>query len=189
MLRRVLAGLGVAFVAVGVAVAVAPSVADVVRFPAVPTVFVGGLAAVLAVATYVSRRNLEFRDQAAATVRASGLEGRFEPPRPGAEVDDQLADADRDALEAQLRERLRSVAVQVLAESEGWTEAEADRRLREGTWTEDRTAAALFSDEVPPPAQDVVVSMTGLESTRERALRHALGELQRRAGLDAEGGD
>ena len=189
MLRRVLAGLGLLFAALGVAVALVPSVANVVRLPDVPAVVVGAVAVVLGVATFIARRQVGFRDPAEASVRASGLESRFEPPRPGHEIDEQLSLGGRESLDVQLRERLRVLAVRLLAESEGWSEAEAERRLKDGTWTEDRTAAALFCDDITPPAQDVVASIVGISSARERELRHALDELERRSGVDVEGGD
>lgn len=192
MLRRVLAAFGLLFVTLGVAVVVAPSLTDVVRLPNVPSLVVGVLALALSVAAFVARRRVEFRDPAEAAVRASGLEDRFEPPRPGAEVDAELTagatSEDAGAHKVQLRERLRILAVRVLTESEGISEAEARERLRDGTWTDDRTAAALFSDEVLPPAEDVVASVAGIESAQEREVRHALAEIRRRSGIDV-GGD
>lgn len=189
MLRRVAVVLGLLFTAVGLAVAIAPSVADVLRLPDIPTMVVGTLAVVLAVATFLARRHADFRDPAEASVRAKGLEDRFEPPRPGEEIDEQLAAAGAESLDVQLRERLRLLVVRVLVESEGWSEEEAERRLQDGTWTEDRTAASLFADDVAPPAQDVVMSVTGIDSTRKRKVRHVLAELDRRSGVDVEGGD
>jgi len=192
MLRRVLAAFGVLFVALGVAVVAAPSLTNVVRLPDVPSLIVGLLALAFAVAAFVARRRVEFRNPEEAAVRASGLEDRFEPPRPGADVDAQLTAGatteDAGAHKVQLRERLRILAVRVLTESEGISEAEAKQRLREGTWTDDRTAAALFSDDVLPPAEDVVASVAGIESAEEREVRHALTEIQRRSGIDV-GGD
>jgi hypothetical protein len=189
MLRRVFAGLGLLLAGLGIAVALVPSVADVVRLPDIPTIFVGGFAVTLAAATFAARKRVTFRDPAEASVRASGLENRFEPPRPGEDIDRELAASDAGALDVPLRERLRILTVRVLTESEGWSEAEANRRLKDGTWTEDRTAAALFADDIAPPAQDVVVSLAGIESARERELRHVLAELERRSGIDVEGGD
>lgn len=191
MLRRVLAAVGVLFVAVGVLVAAVPSVTDVVRLPDVPTVVIAGVAVVLALSAHVARKRVEFRDPEEASVRATGLEDRFEPPRPGAEIDAELtAGAPVDAADSSLRERLRVLAVRVLTDAENWTEEEAHRHLDEGTWTDNRTAAALFSDRVTPPAQDFVVSFAGIESAHEREVRNVLAELERRSGLDVrEGGD
>lgn len=192
MLRRVVAVFGVLFVALGVAVVVAPSVTDVVRLPDVPSLVVGVFALAFAVASFVARRHVQFRDPEEATVRASGLEDRFEPPRPGSAVDAELAAGasgdEAGTSELQVRERLRLLAVRVLAESEGISEAKAKERLRDGTWTDDRTAAAMFSDEVVPPAEDVVATVAGIESTQEREVKHALAEIQRRSGIDV-GGD
>lgn len=191
MLRRVLLALGLVFAALGVAVAAMPSIVSVVRLPDVPRVVVAALAVVFALATHAARKQADFRDPDDAAVRATGLEGRFEPPRPGTEIDTELATGPRDGASGadnRLRERLRVLAVRVLADAEGWSEEEAHRRLEDGTWTDDRTAAALFSEQVSPSASDLVVSFAGVESAREREVRHALAELERRSGV-AVGGD
>jgi hypothetical protein len=188
MLRRIVAALGLLFTAVGFTVVVAPSVTNIARLPDIPMVVVGTLAIVLAVATFAARKRIDFRDPVEASARASGLEDRFEPPRPGAEVDEQLT-AGAGSIDVQLRERLRHLVVQVLVESEGLTEAEAERRLADGTWTEDRTAASLFAEDVSPPAEDVVASITGAAAVRKRRVSHVLAELERRAGVDVEGSD
>lgn len=191
MLRRVLLVLGFAFTALGVAVAAIPSIATTLRLPDVPRVVVAALAVVFALATHAARKKVDFRDPEEAVVRASGLEGRYEPPRPGAEIDTELAVGPRNgasSADTRLRERLRVLAVRVLSDAEGWSEDEAHRRLDDGTWTDDRTAAALFSEDVNPAAQHLVASFAGIESTHEREVRHALAELERRSGVDA-GGD
>jgi len=190
VLRRVLLALGVLFAALGVAVAAVPSLADVVRLPDVPRVVFAALAVVFALATHAVRKQADFRDPEAAAVRASGVEGRFEPPRPGAEIDAELDAGPRASTarsDERVRERLRILAVQVLSDAEGWSEAEARRRLDEGTWTDDETAAALFSERVSPEATDLVASFAGIESARRREVRHALAELERRSGVDAGG--
>jgi len=189
VLRRVLLALGVLFAALGVAVAASPSLAATLRLPNVPRVAVAVLAVVFALATHAARKRVEFRDPDDAVVRASGLEDRYEPPRPGADVDAELAIGPGEGAsgaDARIRERLRLLAVRVLSDAEGWSEEKAHRRLDEGTWTDDRTAAALFSEAVDPPARNVVVEFAGIESTREREVRRALAELERRAGV---GGD
>lgn len=191
MLRRVLAAVGVLLVAVGVVVAAVPSVTEVVRLPDVPTVVVAGVAVVLALSAHAARKRVEFRDPEEASVRATGLEDRFDPPRPGADIDAEIVAGPRadDAGDTPVRERLRLLAVRVLTDSENWTEEEAHQHLDDGTWTDDRTAAALFSEEVTPPAQDVVASLAGIETAHEREVRHALAELERRSNLGVEGGD
>lgn len=191
MLRRVLLALGLAFTALGVAVAVSPSIATTLRLPDVPRLVVAVLAVVFALATHAARKEVDFRDPDEAAVRASGLEDRYEPPRPGAGIDAELAVGPRDgpsSADSRVRERLRLLAVRVLSDAEGWSEDEAHRRLDDGTWTDDRTAAALFSEDVDPAARHLVASFAGIESTREREVRHALAELQRRSGAGV-GGD
>lgn len=191
MLRRVLAAFGVVFVALGVAVVVAPSVTDVVRLPDVPSVVVGAFALLFAIAGFAARRAVTFEDPETAAVRASGLEDRFEPPRPGAEIDAELTEGpdatDVSARDVHVRERLRILAVRTLTDAEDLSVEEANERLQNGTWTDDRTAAAMFCDDVLPPAEDVVATVAGIESAQERKVRHALAEIERRSGIDTEG--
>lgn len=190
MLRRVLLVLGVAFAAFGVAVAAVPSIATALRLPDVPRVAFALIAVVFALATHAARKRANFRDPDDAAVRAAGLEDRYEPPRPGADIDAELAAGPSGSSRAdgRLRERLRVLAVRVLSDAEGWSEDEARRRLDDGTWTDDETAAALFAEQVNPSTMDLVMSFTGIESAQQREVRHALAELERRAGVDT-GGD
>lgn len=191
MLRRVLLVLGVAFAALGVAIAASPAVTEVVRLPDVPMVFFAALAVVLGLSAQVARKRVEFRDPEDAAVRATHLEGRFEPPRLGADIDAEFADggtaADAGSEDARLRERLRLLAVRVLVHAEGCTEDDAYRRLDEGTWTDDRLAASLFSDDVAPPARGLVAEVAGFDTLYERELLRAIDELERLAGVDTEG--
>lgn len=191
MLRRLLLVLGVAFGALGIAVAASPSVTDVIRLPDIPMVVVTALAIVLGLAVQTARSRAEFRDPEDAAIRATRLEGRFEPPRPGAEVDAEFAagslTADSGSGDARLRERLRILAVRVIVDAEGCSERDAHRRLDDGTWTDDKFAAALFADDIAPPAQSLVAEVAGFETAYEREIRHALGELKRMAGVELGG--
>lgn len=192
MLRRVLLALGLAFSALGVAVAASPSVTELVRFPDVPTVVVGALALALGLSAQVARKRVEFRDPEDASIRAARLEGRFEPERPGAEIDAEFGvgsnASDSDSQGSRLRERLRILAVRVIVDAEGCSERDAHRRLDDGTWTDDRVAAALFADDIAPPAQSLVAEVAGFGTAYEREVRHALDELRRMAGVHT-GGD
>ena len=192
MLRRVLLVLGLAFSALGVAVVAAPSVTDIVRLPNTPTAVVGGVALVLGLSVQVARKQVEFRTSEDASIKAARLEGRFEPSRPGADIDAEfitgMNDVGADSDDARLRERLRLLGVRVIVDAEGCSEEEAHRRLDEGTWTNDRMAASLFADEITPPAQSVVAEVAGFENMHRREIRKAVAELRRIAGV-SEGGE
>lgn len=190
MLRRIVLAFGVGFAALGVAVVAAPGVTTTIRLPDVPPGVVGLVAIGFALSVYVARKTTEYPDPEEAAVENALVEGRFEPPRPGEEVDAEFAagveGAERGTDEARLRERLRLLTVRVLENAEGWSREEAHRRLDDGTWTDDRTAAALFSSDVPPPARDVVSTIAGFETTYEREVHAVLAELRRRSGVDLE---
>ncbi|WP_232687317.1 DUF7269 family protein [Halobacterium zhouii] len=190
MLRRVLLVFGLAFTALGVAVAASPSVAQFLGLPNVPMVVVTALAVVLGLSAQTARKRVEFRSAEDASVDAARLEGRFEPERPGTAIDTAFAarsNDDSDVDDARLRERLRVLAVRVLVDAEGCSEREAHRRLDDGSWTDDRLAASLFSDEVTPPAQGLVAEVAGFETLYEREIRHALDELKQMSGVDTGG--
>lgn len=189
-IRDVVVGLGVAFTGLGVAVAVSPAVADVVRLPDVPTVVVGAFAALLAVTAAIDRRQTSYRDAEEAARGNDLLEGRYEPDRPGSDIDEALRSVGspaEDAPEDRLRERLRVVAARVIEDAEGCSREAAHRRLDEGTWTDDQTAASYFADEEPPAKNDLLGSVLGFETTDERQARHALAELRELAGVDVGG--
>lgn len=192
MLRRALLVLGLAFAALGVAVAASPSVTQFLRLPNVPMVVFASLALVLGLSAQAARRRVEFRSSEDALIEAARLEGRFEPARPGAEIDAEFSAgasaAESGSKDARLRERLRILAVRVIVDAEGCSERDAHRRLDDGTWTDDRLASSLFSDDVAPPAQGLIAEVAGFETLYEREVRHALDELMRMAGVHA-GGD
>jgi len=188
MLRRLVLAVGLVLAGVGFAVAVQPALARVLRFPSVPTVVVGALAAVFALAAAVARRNTEFRDESDDEDRNERLESRFEPPRPGEDIDARLregAGALRAATNtAQFGDRVREVAVQALVDARGLSPEAAERQLEDGTWTDDRAAAAFFADDVDSPATDVVSAMVSADPVYERQAEHVLRELRRITGVD-----
>lgn len=191
MLRRVLLAFGVVLGVLGVAVAAAPSVTEVVRIPNVPTFVIAIVAVTLGIAVQLARKRVEFRDPEDTAIRATHLEGRFEPSRPGATIDAEFVAGSNAAAsggkDSRLRERLRVLAVRVLVDATGCSEREAHNRLDDGTWTDDRVAASLFADDIAPPAQSVVAEIAGIETTYEREVRHALDELKQLAGVATEG--
>lgn len=87
--------------------------------------------------------------------RNETLEPRIEAPRPGADID-----------------------------AHGIAPAEAERRLDEGTWTDDRTAAAFFAEDVDSPAPAVITTVVSADPARERQARHVVAELQRLTGIE-----
>jgi hypothetical protein len=190
MLRRLLLALGLVLAAVGFAVAVQPSLARVVRFPPLPTFLVAVLAGTFAFAAAMARQNTDFRDETDDEERNEVLESRFEPPRPGEDIDARLregAGTFRRGDDAQFSARLRNVTVQALVDARGLAPEEAERQLDEGTWTDDRTAAAFFADDVDSPATDVVGAIVSADPVYERQAEHVVRELRRIAGV--QGGE
>jgi len=81
-------------------------------------------------------------------------ETKVELPVPGGEIDDLLAQIDGDPLDhveelAELRERLRAVAVAVFTDRFGLQESTARGKLETGLWTDNPHAAAFFVGEYP----------------------------------------
>lgn len=188
MLRRFLLALGSLFALVGFAVAIDPSLAAVIRFPPLPTVVISALAAGFALAAFIQRRHTEFRDAEDDDARNTLLEASFEPPRPGTDVDAYLREGAGDITRASSSERfsqrIRSLAVQVLVDVRGLSPEDADEQLDAGTWTDDRTAASFFAEDVDPPAQDFVGSIVGADTMYERQAGRVIRELQRITGVD-----
>lgn len=188
MLRRIALAVGLVFAALGLAIAVAPDLATTLRLPEVPTLVVGAVAAVLALSAYFARRHTGFRDASDVASRNEFLEGRFEPPRPGADVDAQFGDTGGSRFggssDAHFTDRVRQLAVQVLVDARGVSREEAREQLEQGTWTDNETAAAFFADHIEPPAEDVVGTVVGFESMYERQAQNVVLELERIAGLD-----
>jgi len=191
MLRRLLLALGLVLAGVGFAVAVQPSLARVVRFPPLPTVVVAVLAGTFAFAAALARHHTEFRDETDDEERNEALESRFEPPRPGEDIDARLREGAgrfRGGTDnAQFSDRLRAVTVTALVDARGLSPEEAERQIDEGTWTDDRTAAAFFADDVDSPATDVVGAIVSADPVYERQAEHVVRELRRIAGL--QGGE
>lgn len=76
-----------------------------------------------------------------------------------------------------LRERLRAAAIEAETASRGCSRASARERVLDGTWTDDRTAAAFLSDDAGPRP-----SITD----RARAALHGKAWFQRGARRAAE---
>ncbi|MFC3478327.1 DUF7269 family protein [Halobacterium litoreum] len=188
VVRRVLLVFGLVFSLLGFAVVVQPGVVDTVRLPDVPTVIVGGFALLLGVTTYLSRRHTEFRDASDDEERNEHLEDRYEPPRPGADVDERLREGAGDLIASasgnRFRERMELLAIQVLVDARGVSREDAKSQLDDGTWTDDTTAASFFCNDIDPPAQDVFSTVIGRSTVYERQVHRVVAELQSIAGLD-----
>lgn len=104
---------------------------------------------------------------------ATGLEGQF----------DAAIDGDDDAAE-RVRDRLREVAVRGYARSTGCEVAEARTAVRDGDWTDDRTAAATLADaNGPTPSFGSRLRLwLDAESERERRFRRTVRATTRLAG-------
>lgn len=150
-LRTVLAALGVATVAAGLAIVLQPSLAGDVAPTSVFVTMVGFLG-LLQAATAARSRLQNRRREATFSV----VERPRTFPTPGEEFDRRLADlptlpprsADRER--ALLRERLRTAAVGVLARYGGFSAERAETALEEGTWTADPDAVAFFAPDADP---------------------------------------
>lgn len=184
--RRLLLTLGVGLSLVGLAIVANPSLVSNVKIPDIPRVLIAAVAVLLGWIAFHARRQTEFRDTDDEDVRTTHLEDRFEPPRPGEEIDKELqageSPSSTKAPSVRVRDRLRRLTLQVLQDAEGLSEAEAERRLETGDWTDDQTAAAFFAQDISPPPQELVGTIMGYESAFERKASHVVNELDRIAG-------
>lgn len=186
LVRRFLLVLGVVFSLTGLAIVVDPGLASDIKIPDIPRVVVAAFAVLLGYIAFYSRRQTEFRDASDDASRNTNLEDRFEPPRPGSEIDAELQQGashqSTAAPSVRIRDRLEQLTMQVLQDTEGISEREAEARLENGTWTDDQTAAAFFAEDISPPPSELVGTIMGYESAFERKASHVVGELDRIAG-------
>lgn len=179
--RALLAFAGAAAVVVGVAVAIQPALATSLSVPAIPVSVIGGIALLFAILIGLRRRDTSFRG-----AEPPEVESMLEYPRPGAEFDEALSGAHGLGIDAARRRRegreaLAATAITVLEVTEGYSADEADRALKEGTWTDDPVAAACFASE--PPSQGFRGLLTRYVDRRSRYTQefvHAIDALQRK---------
>jgi hypothetical protein len=180
--------LGLVLAVLGFAVTVVPGIADVVRFPPLPTMVPAVLAVAFGFAGALRRRHTSFRDEEDDESRNEFLEARYEPPRPGDDIDARLREGSgtRRASErtAQFSERVREVTIQTLVDTHGIRREEAEQQLTDGTWTDSKAAAAFFSDEVESPTEDFVGAVVSSDPLYEKQAAHVVRELQRLTGVD-----
>ena len=150
-MRRDLAVVGAALVALGAVVAASPGVDAALSEPVTPTVLAAlGLVVALVGAAV-----------AAGPSRPTAETEPVDDDRLGAEFDATLARVEtmsgaelRSADgPAELRERLRAAAVALIASREGVDRETAAARVERGEWTDDPLAAAFLSESLrAPPA-------------------------------------
>lgn len=138
--RQVLAVLGLAVAGVGLAAVIDPAfLRSIPADPGLVAVVGIALAAVGGRAVLVRRREgVEYAD-------LPEVESRSTATVPGAAFDRALTER-----RPEVRDHLRSVAVDALVRWTGRTEAAAESLLEEGSWSDDRTAAAFFAPGVSP---------------------------------------
>lgn len=179
--RAVLAALGAIAATVGLATVVSPSLAAVLAIPELPVTVVGGIAGVFGLVVGLRRR--------ASVVRGGEpppVESVTEHPVPGAAFDAGVRGAGGLGVDAarsrrERREHLAAVAVDVITTVEGCSDAEAEARLADGSWTDDPIAAACFADERPELGlRGAFAQYLDGRSRYEREFAHAIEALDRR---------
>jgi hypothetical protein len=147
--------LGLFVLAFGLAALLVPGVASIIPLESDLLLFIGALAIVVGV-----QMAIRYWRSENAKAEPPVPETSVTLPVPGAEFDGQLADLDSKALHdtdyqqwimerEDIRDRLRSLAVDTIVAQYGVSDEEAATALEEGTWTEDRHAVAFFMGEYP----------------------------------------
>lgn len=147
--------LGLFVLAFGLAALLVPGVASIIPLESDLLLFIGALAIVVGV-----QMAIRYWRSENAKAEPPVPETSVTLPVPGAEFDEQLADLDSKALHdtdyqqwimerEDIRDRLRSLAVDTIVAQYGVSDEEAATALEEGTWTEDRHAVAFFMGEYP----------------------------------------
>ena len=184
MNRRTLALVaGLCALAVGVGVALVPGLLGLEFDRAVVTAL-GVVVLILAVPRMLGRQETEL-DEA----RTPDPEHRVPTPPPGEDLRDALGEffmAGRLPYNQAVR-GLRAAAVEVLVQYEGLSEAEAERRVEAGTWTDDTTAAAYLAGEdgPDPPAPGLLRRLVGGGVPQHRKVSRTVSAIAEIAGLDA----
>ena len=188
--RDILAWLGIAVGLVGLGFAFAPSVGAAIDLSAIMVQFVGIAAVGLAILGYLARRRREM--------------SRAEPPivesmpdlvRPGTDADDGLSTASGFSLPGhtkreELGDRIYALAIEVLVVTDGCSEREAAEMLREGTWTDDPRAQAMFGTD--PPSTSTRDVLAGIFTGRSQFVvqaTHAIEAIRRRLESGSEGAE
>lgn len=185
MNRRLLALVaGLLALAVGIAAAVSPGLLGMDVDRALVTAL-GVVTLLLAARQVALRRGVEL-DEAVTP----DPEYRVPTPPPGEDLRESLGGffaAGRLPYNQAVR-GLRAAAVEVLVQYEGLSEAEAERRVEAGTWTDDGYAAAyLGGEDAPdPPSPGLLRRAVAGGVPKHRKVRHAVSAIAERAGLEPQ---
>lgn len=180
MTRRWVTGLGVALGVVGLVALAVPALTT--PLPTDDTVvFVLGLVLVLGAVREVQRR----RHTPPGYAETGDAELTVDLPTPGEEFDrrfEGLTLARSDAVRRErVRDEVKAVALETIQRREGCSEAAAEHRLHEGTWTDDPFAAAFFSRHPPQVSTrervQEILSSTPQFDRRARAAVAAVARL------------
>jgi hypothetical protein len=202
-----LATVGVTALLLAVLVAYAPSVVPVgavesVLTPATASLVlgVGAVGAVAAVAHRALFREDGDGDDPAVTLPTPPVAAerdRADVETPGDWIDDRLAtlrgetgDADGTGyasfVETRVAQRIRELAVDVVADAESCSEREAQRMIDDGTWTDRPRAKVLLGDDVPDLPLSVRVRDWASGERVDRQVRATVEELAALTTVDLE---
>jgi len=180
------AAVGVALVALGLGLVLAPGVAPF-ALDGWAIALVGVVALFQGVTRVRERRRTPIDAEELPT-----LERAQELPRPGEEVDVAVESGELDAMRSysarkRVRKRLEAAAVDALVRYRDLDEAAAREALAEGTWTDDPWAAAQFAGGFPDwtPLRVRLLGWTTRRLHGRRAVR-AAEEISRIAGVGDE---
>lgn len=180
--RRLALVAGLLALAVGVAVAASPGLLGLAVDRALVTAL-GVVTLLVAVRQVAARRGVD--TEAAVTPTP---EHRVPTPPPGEDLRDSLGgflSSGRLPYNQAVR-GLRAAAVEVLAQYEGLSETEAERRVEAGTWTDDGYAAAYLGGEAAPdpPSPGILRRAVAGGVPKHRKVRHTVSAIAERAGLE-----
>lgn len=179
--RAVAVAVGLIAVAAGFALTLWPDLAPSADVATLFVVVAWGIAIVGAAAAAVDR----IGGDADAHTTLPSASDRPAYDVPGDRLAAELADvslAERDAADRdRVRERLRSTAVAAVVRAEDVDPETARERLRDGTWTDDESAAALFAADAEGRTPG------GVEAAFRQRVERAASELASR--IESTGGE
>lgn len=162
--RSVTLAVGVAAFVAAVAILGGVVVFDIGRWLAFP---IAALALLVAVNALARRRGARDRGE------TPDPERRAPVPIPGSDLSATVTEfrsgyERRLSTSTRIREGLSDAAVAVLTRFRGLSEAEARRRVEEGSWTDDPHAAAFLAPELDPPNRSLRERLTGRMASETR---------------------
>ena len=174
--------LGVIILTVGLTVAAVPAIEEAVPISEALT----ALVAVIVIGLGIWRVRVRY----SASPKHVDLpipELPFAQPTPGDDLDEMIyryVHRGEKTIEypEQIGNRLREVAIQVISHREECTREDAIEILEEGSWTDDRQAAAYFSSAVGPAEKSLIDRISGIFSRGDNKTPY---ERQVEATVDA----